>query len=374
MINEIGTGVLKLSLRIWTRWIAIVTAISTVLCIGLLIDDELRITAISQDLDQADEWLVSAFMRTKRTLRISVAIESLLLIALIAITLRGLATRVRQPLHQLRADLHRAREHHDHNIRPVGPIEIVDVALDTEHLRRTLVSQIDVASQYAQALTLEAPAMNALRSALDRDHRRVPGIMGYCRPVEGVIAGDWWWTAQRKDGSRVLAIADVSGHGVHAGVMAIESRAIVATALTSLVPLSEIASGLARHHWASGMFLTLFMAVLTADELEYCSAGAPFASLVGSCDSRILTPTGPVISNLEGQWSSRRLPFEHDNILITATDGLVEVVPEEQIVSEVQRALPLRARDPEEILSALVEITRRQKTELSDDLTVILAT
>ncbi len=365
---------LKLSLRIWTRWIAIVTAIFAVLCIGLLIDDELRITEISQDLDQADEWLVSAFMRTKRTLRFSVAIESLLLIALIAITLRGLATRVRKPLHQLRADLHRAREHHDHVIRPVGPMEIVDVALDTEHLRRTLVSQIEVTTQYAQALTLEAPAMNALRMALDRDHRPVSGIVGYCQPVEGVIAGDWWWTAQRKDGSRVLAIADVSGHGVHAGVMAIESRAIVATALTSLVPLSEIAHGLARHRWTSGMFLTLFMAVLTADELEYCSAGAPFAGLVGSSDRQILTPTGPVISNLEGHWSSRRLPFEHDNILITATDGLVEVVSEEQIVTEVQRALPLRGRDPEEILSALVDITRRQKSELSDDLTVILAT
>jgi hypothetical protein len=345
-----------------------------VLCLGLLIDDELRITAISQDLDQADEWLVSAFMRTKRTLRLSVVIESLLLIALVAITLRGLTTRVRQPLNHLRADLHRAREDHDHVIRPVGPLEIVDVALDTEHLRRTLVSQIDIATQYAQALTLEAPAMNALRNALDREHDPVPGIVSYCRPVEGVIAGDWWWTAQRKDGSRVLAIADVSGHGVHAGVMAIESRAIVATALASYVPLGEIAYGLARHRWASGMFLTLFMAVLTADELEYCSAGAPFAGLISSRGSQILRPTGPVISNLQGQWSSRRLSFEHDSILLSATDGLVEVLSEEQIVSEVQRVLPLRGRDPEEILKAVVSTTRQRETHWSDDLTVILAT
>jgi serine phosphatase RsbU (regulator of sigma subunit) len=374
MLKESRTGVYMLSLRSWSRWIVFVTIALLILCIGLLIDDELRITAISADLDQADDWLVSAFLRTKRTLRISVAIESLLVIGLVAITLRGLSTLVREPLRQLRSDLRDSAKRHDHIITTQGPREIVDVAVDAESLRRALVAQIDIATQSTQALTLEAPATSALRRALDREHDHVDGIAGYCRPIEGVIAGDWWWAAQRKDGSRMVALADISGHGVQAGVMAVESRAIVATALASSVPLVEIAQGLARHQWESGMFLTLFMAVLQSDELEYCSAGAPFAGLISAQGFELLPTTGPAISNLRGLWVSQKRSLEAEHVLISATDGLVDALSEESLAAEVQRATALNVGDPDALLATLLNAVRQTDTDWIDDVTVILAT
>ena len=344
------------------------------LCICLLLDDELRITDIAVSLDNADEGIVSAFMRTKLILRISVVVESLLVIALVFITLRGISTRVQQPLQRLRADLRISTRDHEHVIASTGPTEIVDVAVDAEFLRRALVNQIDVSTQMVQALTLEAPATNAIRRALDRERDHVSGVTGYCRPIEGVIAGDWWWAAQRKDGSRVLAIADISGHGVQAGMMAIESRAIVATALASHVPLAEIPYGLARHRWESGMFLTLFLAILEHDAIEYCSAGAPFASLIRPNGIRSLSPTGPVISNLQGEWTSLRLTISDQELLISATDGLVDNMPEDQLLSALQREMLLQQGDPDHMLGALLADVSRTGTTWADDVTVILAT
>lgn len=362
------------SLHRWSVWIACITAAIVLLCIALLIDDELHIAAISADLDQADQWLVAAFMRTKRTLRISVAIESLLLLTLIGITLRVLVTHVRAPLSRLRRDLHRAGTDHEHIITPLGPVEIRDVATDAEHMRRALVSQSDIAVKSAMALSLEAPTVTAVRDALDRNHEEVPGVAGYCQPIEGVIAGDWWWAAQRNDGSRVIAIADVSGHGVQAGVMAIESRAIVATALSSFVDLPQIAYALARHRWDSGMFLTLFMAVLTEDSVEYCSCGAPLALLADDAGLEQLLPTGPVLSNLKGDWTSRHLPIGHNGILLTATDGLTEASDEEEILEWVRTSSSTAGGQPQQLLDSLIATMRHGHAPWNDDLTVMIAT
>lgn len=344
------------------------------LCIGLLIDDELHITAISADLDQADHWLVSAVTSAKRTLRISVVIESVLLLTLIGITLRVLVTHVREPLRRLRKDLHLAGVNHEHIISPYGPIEIRDVAIDAEQLRRSLVAQIEVATHSDLALTLEAPTVSAVRDSLDRNHDEVAGVAGYCQPVEGVIAGDWWWAAQRKDGSRAIAIADVSGHGVQAGVMAIESRAIVATALASFVDLPQIAYALARHRWKSGMFLTLFMAVITEDSVEYCSCGAPFAILANDEGIEQLLPTGPVLSNLKGSWTSRQLPLRENAMLLTATDGLTDVSREEEVLEWVRASSRTTDVQSQQLLDSLIARTRLRHAPWNDDLTVMIAT
>ncbi len=362
------------SLQRWSTWIACIAGAFVLLCLGLLIDDELRITAISADLDQADQWLVDAFMRTKRTLRISVVIESLLLLTLIGITLRVLVTHVREPLRKLRKDLHRAGIHPEHVITPLGPVEIRDVATDAERMRRALVSLGDIATKATFALALEAPTVSAVRDALDRNHEVVAGVAGYCQPIEGVIAGDWWWAAQRNDGSRVIAIADVSGHGVQAGVMAIESRAIVATALSSFVDLPQIAYALARHRWDSGMFLTLFMAVLSQDYIEYCSCGAPFALLTTDSGFKQLLPTGPVLSNLKGDWTSRQLPLSENSMVLAATDGLTDASDEEEILEWVRTSASAAGTHPQHLLDSLIASTRHRHAPWNDDLTVMIAT
>ncbi len=362
------------SLRSWSRLIATITLILMVICLGLLIDDELRINTIATELTMSDNPVVNALMRTKRTLRISIAVESILLISLITLVLYGIGTYVRRPLNELRRNLHLATQVPEHVITKVGPREIAEVAVDAEQLRRSLVDKTDLADQSVHALTLEAPATSAIRATLDRKPAAVDGILGYCRPIEGVIAGDWWWTAQRKDGSRVLAIADVSGHGIQAGVMAIESRAIVATALSSMVPLAEVARGLARHHWESGMFLTLFMVVINDGSLEYCSCGSQFAVIANKSNSTALLPTGPIISNLNGVWHSTTVEFSDDDLLVVATDGLTEASTDHQVSTWIEHAWQQSPSNTSELLEVLLAHARQGSTQWNDDLTVILAT
>jgi serine phosphatase RsbU (regulator of sigma subunit) len=122
------------------------------------------------------------------------------------------------------------------------------------------------------------------------------------------------------------------------------------------------------------MFLTLFMAILEHDTIEYCSAGAPFASLIRPDQIRSLPPTGPVISNLRGEWTSRRLTFSTHDLLVSATDGLVDHTPEDQLEADLQRVLLLQQGDPEHMLESLLTDVSRTGNAWTDDVTVILAT
>lgn len=344
------------------------------MCVVLLIDDERRIQNIARDIEQASTIVSSSMTRTRIVLQSTLVFETVLLTVLIGFILLGLSMRVIRPLTLLRSNLNEASRDHLHVIPTAGPQEIAQVATDAEKLRRSLVNQTDLAHQSEQALYYEAPATNAIRASLDRRMQPVPGFAGYSRPVEGVIAGDWWWAGVRTDGKRMFAIADVSGHGVHAGVMAIESRSIVSTALASWVPLDEIAHALARHVWDQGMFFTLFLGVIDDESLEYCSAGHEYACLLDATGQYLLPTTGPVISNLRGNWTAKSVPIDTSSVFMAATDGLIEPTSITDVDEWLRQATNSMPASPQDWLNHLLAASRNATEGWPDDLTVILAT
>ncbi|CAB4902845.1 MAG: SpoIIE family protein phosphatase [Actinobacteria bacterium] len=363
-----------MSLKSLSRIIALATFALIAICIVLFIDDEQRIQLIAQDIEEVSTIVAESMTRTRALLRFTVVLETALLAALIGFIVFGLSRRVMRPLKLLRSNLRAAALDNLHVIPVTGPQEIAQVANDAEHLRRSLVNQTDRAHQSIQALHYEAPASVAIRASLDRQIQPVPGFAGYSRPIEGVIAGDWWWAGVRSDGKRIFAIADVSGHGVQAGVMAIESRSIVSTALASRLPLDEIALALARHAWDQGMFFTLFMGVIDTDSLEYCSAGHEYACLADASEQQLLPPTGPVISNLGGHWTVARVPFTATSVFLAATDGLVEPTSPAAVDRWLTEAICTEPETPENWLNHLLAASRNATDGWPDDLTVILAT
>jgi len=345
-----------------------------VLLIVLLIDDEKQIQNISREISQA-ETIVSASMdRTRSVLRFTFIFETLLLVALVGFILHGLSKRVIGPLNCLRGDLFAAAHDHFHVIESTGPPEIAQVATDAEYLRRSLVNQTDLTTQSTMALQYEAPAAAAIRASLDRIIQPVPGFAGYSRPIEGVIAGDWWWAGVRSDGKRIFAIADVSGHGVNAGVMAIESRSIVSTALASFIPLHDIAQALVRHGWDEGKFFTLFMGVIDGECLEFCSAGHEYSCILDSTGQYLLPPTGPVISNLGGHWTTSTVSLNSTSAFLAASDGLIEPTSTTQVDRWFAQATLTQPATPENWLTHLLSASRMSTEGWPDDLTVILAT
>ena len=329
-----------------------------------------HLTALNSGAVQARQSL----SRTNTVLRITAVIETALLLSLLALLLFGLRYRVLAPLVRLRADLDRSTRHIAHAITPTGPREISAVAHDAESLRRSLVHEQDISEHATQALTQLSPLTVAFRNELDRHDSDVSGVVGFHRPAEGVIAGDWWWAGQSARGARMFAVADVSGHGVPAGILALESRTLVTAALTRGERPDAVCRQLADQDFRPGMFLTLFIGLMHDNTLEYCSAGHQDAAAVGRHTSSPLPTTGPIISALGGNWRLGRVQLSPSSVVVVATDGLLDQVPNGSFTSLAQSAWHRSKRRPRELLELLLADARELSTNWKDDVTVVIAT
>lgn len=311
---------------------------------------------------------------TNALLRQTLLVESILLAALVAVLLLGIRARVLRPLLRLRQDLDRSTGHLAHVITPRGPAEIAAVARDAERMRRSLIREHDLSDQATAALEQAAPLAVAVRAELDRHDAEVPGVLGFHRPIEGVVAGDWWWAGRRADGARILALADVSGHGVTAGMLALESRTLVTAALQAGTAPVAVAEELAKRTFQPGMFLSLLMCVVHDGTIDYCSAGHPFAAVVDIRAGAVpLAPTGPVISTLGGVWHSAEVQLPVHGALVAASDGLLEPAPDADFLLIASRAWRGARGQTDECLEQILGQARELAGEWDDDVTVLIA-
>ncbi|MDP2014340.1 MAG: PP2C family protein-serine/threonine phosphatase, partial [Actinomycetota bacterium] len=207
-----------------------------------------------------------------------------------------------------------------------------------------------------------------------RHDQEVSGIIGYHRPIEGVIAGDWWWAGDAGDGVRAFAVADVSGHGVSAGMLALESRTLVTSALMHLQSPEVICSQLASRRHAPGMFLTLFIGILQGGTLTYCSAGHQDAAIVSRHGALELPSTGPIISDLGGYWRLGKVGLAEDSAVLIATDGLLEHAPSASFSLLAQHMWVKSGGQSAECMELLLAQAREQSALWQDDVTVMIAT
>ncbi|HBJ72230.1 MAG TPA: hypothetical protein DDY88_00595 [Actinobacteria bacterium] len=315
-----------------------------------------------------------ALGRTETVLRYTTVVETALLISLLALLVFGLRYRVLAPLQRLRSDLDASAHQLAHVIRPTGPREIAAVAQDAESMRRSLIHEHDASDQATQALAQSSPLTAAVRAELDRHDRAIAGVIGFHRPIDGVIAGDWWWAGERSDGARVLAIADVSGHGVAAGMLALESRTLVTSALMRGDSPAVICQQLSQRPLAPGMFLTLFIGVLVDNRLTFCSAGHPNAVVVSAEETHELPNTGPIVSALGGTWTLDHRELGENSALILSTDGLLEALPEPGFSHLAHRSWVKSHANAQECLELLLGQAREECDQWTDDVTVMIAT
>ena len=336
---------------------------------ALISSTRARLSALNAGAVQARQSLG----HTDAVLRLTALIETLLLICLLALLILGLRFGVLSPLVRLREDLERSARHIAHAIKPSGPREISAVAHNAESMRRSLIQEQDASEHAAQALAQSSPLIVALHDELDRHDQEVGGIVGFHRPVEGVIAGDWWWAGADDSGRRMFAIADVSGHGVPAGLLALESRTLVTSGLMRGDRPDAICRQLAGRSFNPGMFLTLFIGVMREGSLDYCSAGHQEAAIVGVHRAEALPTTGPIISALGGRWQLGRAQITHDHVLVLATDGLLDKAPETSLATLAQSAWRRSASSPRELLQLLLADARERSDDWNDDVTLIIA-
>ena len=166
--------------------------------------------------------------------------------------------------------------------------------------------------------------------------QKMPSILGmdvaaFSRPAQ-IVGGDYFDFLQFNDGSHGFVIADVSGHGVSAGMLMTSLQ----TAFHTLVPDTNSPVDVLRrinrlyiHNIHFTTFVTIFFSRLDprTRTLTYANAGHNEALLYRrSRDEQVwLEPTGPAIGLIEEfRNESKDIQLESEDILLLYTDGVTE--------------------------------------------------
>jgi sigma-B regulation protein RsbU (phosphoserine phosphatase) len=224
------------------------------------------------------------------------------------------------------------------------------------------------------------------RGLLPQQAPNIPGlaVAAFSRPAQ-IVSGDYFDFVQFRDGGHGIVMADVSGHGVSAGML----MSSLQTAFQTLVPVSdspldvlERINHLYAHNIKFTTFVTVFFGKLSADSrtFTYGSAGHNSAFLFRPSrqEEVLLHPTGPAIGLMEGfHVGAAQVQLDPGDALVLYTDGVTEAAnPEgEQFgldrLAEVIR--PNHSLSPESliqrILSAVNSFTGG--SPLVDDVTLV---
>ncbi|HEX6035242.1 MAG TPA: PP2C family protein-serine/threonine phosphatase [Anaerolineales bacterium] len=249
------------------------------------------------------------------------------------------------------------------------------VCLDhySEEERRRLESELELSQVVQRALLPQ----------------RVPDIRGvelaaFSRPSE-IIGGDYFDFFQFRDGTHGLVIADVSGHGVAAGMLMSSLQTAIRTMAPDADAPTEILERINRfyiHNIHFTTFVTVFLArfdpvTLT---LTYVNAGhnPPAVRRRERAEITWLKPTAPAIGIAE-EFHPRMetIGFSEGDSLLLYTDGVTEVLNfsneqfgQERLAQLVQQHADRTAPDLLQSIRQAVSAFGGDKP-LADDMTMV---
>ncbi|HEU0294986.1 MAG TPA: PP2C family protein-serine/threonine phosphatase [Anaerolineales bacterium] len=211
-------------------------------------------------------------------------------------------------------------------------------------------------------------------------------IAAFSRPAQ-IVGGDYFDFVDFQDGKPGLVMADVSGHGVSAGMF----MSSMQTAFHTLVPQSdspvdvlERLNHLYIHNINFTTFVTIFFGKYdpSTRTLSYANAGHSSAYLyrVTTNQEIWLRPTGPAIGISEGFTIRREdIRLEPGDILLLYTDGITEAADHqgdlwgEDNLADIIRQNPDSSAERliQKILTALK--THTNGSALADDVTLMIS-
>ena len=239
---------------------------------------------------------------------------------------------VTRPIDALGREVRRVRAGSlDSPIQASGPPELAALALDIDAMRGRIQQQLAESERSRPAVEQSAAVVLTLRSQLEPDVGALPDgwtVAATLRAAEGVVAGDCYDLFAMKEDRLALVVVDIAGHGATEGILALRSKEVLRTALTSgQTPGEAIETTAAQLGDMGGeVFLTAFVGVIdTADgRIRYANAGHPPALIVSGGDVIELRPTGPLVGLLSPGWATAEAVVGPGHNLCAYTDGVVE--------------------------------------------------
>lgn len=273
----------------------------------------------------------------------------------------------------------------------LGVCEVCHATVEPELLRMDYTAYVCLdhySEQERRQLENELELSQVVQRALLP--QRTPSITGldisaFSRPAQ-IVGGDYYDFLQFKDGTHGFVIADVSGHGVSAGMLMTSLQ----TAFHTLVPennspvdVLERINRLYIHNINFTTFVTIFFSRfdLQTRTLTYANAGHNDAFLYqrGRKNEAWLGPTGAAIGLMEEFKVKRKdVQLEAGDILLLYTDGVTEAenLQKEQfgrdrLANMIRQNADLSANEIiQKILGAVNEFAAG--TTLADDATLVV--
>lgn len=205
------------------------------------------------------------------------------------------------------------------------------------------------------------------------------------QPAEDV-AGDYYDLIPMADGSWLLVIADVAGHGISAAMAATLLKALLLCESENSFHPTEILDRVNRRMFSllpTGVFVTVLLAAWNPNDhrLTYVNAGHPPGLLWNPRDGfrELAASEIPVGVMPEVEYIARELPLTTSDRLVLVTDGLVEAFAPTGELFGTDRLKQLivnhAAATPSELLDAILTAVRAfaGNRPLQDDLTLLVA-
>jgi len=261
------------------------------------------------------------------------------------------------------------------------------VRFDERRRARELESVREAADERLRLARHELELARQVQSRLyPRTSPEIPGLdlAGAVLPAEETC-GDYYDFIPLADGRLGIVLGDVSGHGLGPALIMAEARACLRTLLQSVGEVDEILQRINQllvHDLDSGMFITLFLAILdpATRSLVYSAAGQPAYHFSSAGQVVRLDNSGMVLGLLEdaGIPRGQQITLAPGELLFITTDGLPETHAADGAMFGMEQALDflrtnqhMRSRD---MIAALNKTASqfRQGAPQEDDVTMVI--
>jgi sigma-B regulation protein RsbU (phosphoserine phosphatase) len=220
---------------------------------------------------------------------------------------------------------------------------------------------------------------------------RVPGVAvsGHHHSV-GPCGGDWWSCHPLPDGTVLIAVGDVTGHGLPAALIAALARGVVEGVVSSLgeaaTPprlLATLAASIAElGDPRLGMTACVALLDPATGVLQVASAGHPFPYL-RRADGRLeaVVARGAPLGGAAPTIGTARATLAPGDLLLLASDGLADRVGEDgarfgdrRVRRLLARHAPRAATNVSRVRGEIVDAVRgfADRAALDDDLTLVV--